>query len=198
MAQLAQAGTQYSKTQNTSAENWQRARDLIAAGRLSYREIANECGINRMTLLRRKEKENWYDPRKEIENIPPPPPKLSDKKSESAASENQNSSEFSLPDPPEKKTFKDTLAWCQSVLSWAIEGVAKRAQHSIVAQCFLVEKLPSVIKSLATAGPAQGTEEEQAAALRAEVEERLANVKAPKIRDFDRGQEPEKQRNDKS
>lgn len=186
------------KSRHISSDAWQRARDLVAAGRMSLREISRELGIVHSTLLRRKEKENWYDPRKEIESIPPPPPKLSDKKSESAASENQNSSEFSLPDPPEKKTFKDTLAWCQSVLSWAIEGVAKRAQHSIVAQCFLVEKLPSVIKSLATAGPAQGTQEEQNAALRAEVEERLANVKAPKIRDFDRGQEPEKQRNDKS
>lgn len=186
------------KSLRISSETWQRARDLVAAGRMSLREISRELGIIHSTLLRRKEKENWYDPHKEVENIPSPPPKSPDKKSESAASEQENSSEFSLPDPPEKKTFKDTLAWCQSVLSWAIEGVAKRAQHSIVVQCFLVEKLPGVIKSLVSAGPAQGTEDEQAAALRAEVEERLANIKAPQIREFDRGQEPEKQRNDKS
>jgi hypothetical protein len=149
-----------------------------------------------MTLLRRKEKEDWYDPRKEIENIPPPP-KLSGKKSEPTNKQGETTND-SLPDPPQKEIFRDTMTWCQSILAWALEGVARRAQHSITAQCFLVEKIPGVIKSLATAGPAQGTAEEQAAALRSEIEDRLLNIQPPKTREFDRGAEPEKQRNEKS
>ncbi|MDD2998160.1 MAG: hypothetical protein PHV05_03790 [Candidatus Riflebacteria bacterium] len=181
------------KTRKISVEAWQRARDLVASGRWSLRDISKECGIVLSTLARKKNVEHWYDPKEEAENIPPPPPKLSGKKDGS-----ENLSVEDLPEPPKKEIFKDTLAWCQSVLSWALEGVARRAQYSITAQCFLVEKLPSVIKSLAAVGPGQGTVEEQTAALREEVEDRLANIKAPKMREFDRGQEPEKQRNGKS
>ncbi len=182
------------KTRKISAETWQRARDLVAAGRHSLREIARECGIIHSTLIRRKNNEGWYCPHEEAKELPPPPPKLKKRKNdkEKGVGQIDEISRF-LSDAPDREKYEDLLTWCQELLAWSLAGVSKCARNSYTAQTFLIEKLPNVIKSLAIAGTKGGSLEDEAEARRREVEERMKAIERPKARAFDLGETPEKQ-----
>jgi len=182
------------KTRKIGAETWQRARDLVASGRFSLREIAKECGIVVSTLARKKKAEGWYDPSEQIESLPPPPPKFvkQHKKEDGVVLEIEKA--VGETDAPRKENYQDLLVWMQDLLAWALSGVSLRARNLIGAQEFLIEKLPNVIKSLALAGNIRGgSTEEEAAALRAELEERFAAIPVRKVEKKDRGERPESQ-----
>lgn len=181
------------KTRKIGPETWQRARDLVASGRLSLREIAKECGIVVSTLSRKKKAEGWYDPNEQIESLPPPPPKFAKQKKKEDGVFFEIEKAAGETDAPKKEDYQDILVWMQDLLAWALSGVSLRARNLIGAQEFLIEKLPNVIKSLALAGNIRGgSKEEEAAALQAELEERFAMLPVPKIEKKDRGEKPER------
>jgi hypothetical protein len=181
------------KKRQTSFETWQRARDLIASGRLSLREVARECGLVHSTLLRKKKAEGWYDPHEQVESLPPPPPKLVKKKQKDDGIVLDIEKATGETDAPKKEDYQDLLVWMQDLLAWALSGVSLRARNLLGAQEFLIEKLPNVIKSLALAGNIRGgSKEEEAAALQAELEERFALLPVPEIKKKDRGEKPER------
>lgn len=155
-----------------SAAEWQRARDLIAAGH-GIREAARAIGVPHPTLLRRAKDEGWYRPDKEAASMPPPPPPKKPKADPPGAV--LVGCGKAPPDPTE---VADDLLYYRALIRWATEGLSVLARHTPNVQMWLVEKLPNVLKALAAidAGPKQ---ESGNSALLDSIAERLNRLSAP-------------------